>query len=1493
MRLLFLITFSTLLCSAAVSGQASRLVSEDEEGFKDDLIRFMGVNLTSDQEAVKERFLTVWDSIAMRTGLRQQLHHVTNQYAGRGMRPAPDFIRYMRTITAFTSTAEGADRLSGWLGLISGALSNPNIDNEEINRFLEASELIVKERLLFRSGAVRWRLKVGSYSFEAGNSLKLVISNADIICYSQGDSTAIWGTSGNYYPGSHIFYGDGGRVTWEKAGYSPDQVYATLPDSFTINMRRNSYTADSVYLYHNGFFDAPVAGKLTDQAYSVTGSNRMRYPKFETYVHQFEINNIYEEVNYQGGLTFEGEVVMGNGTPHNPARLSLFRNDTLYIVTRSVHFMLMQESASSLESSMTLYLDKDSIYHSNLGFSYSSTNREVSFFRTDSPVSRSPYSNSYHNIDMYFESLQWDMNEPQIRMSRARGASIGTARFESHSFFRRDQFERMLYFDDVHPLYSLRAFAEAYYSETFPIAEFARWLGKPYENVVSMCIELSNRGFLFFDRSSSEVTITDKVGDYISFFGRGVDYDIISFSSEVNAPLDNAILDLRNSNITINGVPRVFLSDSQSVAIFPYNRQMVLTKGRNFTFDGVVAAGLFTIYGHNFSFSYDSFMIDLADIDSIKIAVETGQYDWRGNAVIEEIDNLIQLGSAELFIDAPNNKSGLRGLRRYPIISTTTDSYIFFDRIPGLEGIYAQDEFYFRVDPFTYENIDRYKIEDLNLTGTFHGGEITGSFNHTLIIQPDNSLGVSYHIPSNGIPIYDGKGVMFDYIGMSNEGMRGRGTIERLGGRTGSEEFFFYPDSVIADATQYSITASEHHPYPDLLVEDVKIEWLTDSDELYVYNTPGNRFDIYFNNTMLDGHIVHSPDGLAGAGVIERPDSRLISDHLYFSISEIRADSSDYQLISPSGDGLAFVAENASATIDFSVNETRFNLNTDSSLVRLPEVEFICTMTDFTYDMEDQILHMNHAGAAESSLISPEDLTAIEPDELLSPTFFATNRIRDTIKFHSASAYYNLESDEMTASGISYIPVADALIQPPEGTITVGRRGVIRELKGAVIAINNRHLLHSGNITIESVRSYTGSATYNYITDAGDVYPIYFSEIRVDTLRSGARGYVSIDDQFMLNRWFSFNGDVRLNSLNDHLLFNGAAGINHNCNTVFTETIRFRSEIDPRAVMIPVSDTPRDINENMIFSGTYINTDSTHIYPAFLSRRKSWSDTGIITAEGYLYFDESAGIYRIADISRIVDNSLPGNMVTFDHNYCLLYSEGAIDFGADYDLFLMSAAGNISHDAGEGEVKIRSVIGLEFHFSDRALSIMASDIRGAAGLEAVNIRDDFNMRGMADMFGTEAASTIAEQLGLFGTVRNMPSNYKKQLLINDVTLVWNEESSSFRSTGKIGVGFIGNEAINVYMDGYIEIQRRRAGDMFDIYLKTDDSNWYYFSYFRGNLMTLSSNSTYNTTITEARLRDRRHPESTTRRPFIYMISVDDRLRSFLRRMEEENEEYRQ
>lgn len=1481
----FSITITVIIiCSLSLRGQVVNQFSGDITKFPEELLLFMGKPTTETQESELKRFTVLWDSTAYSTIVKDRIVNVSSQMRERKLRPSPTFYTYINTLLIFFETKQTEEKSLMWLSSLSEIIFDPRYSSSTLDKYIEMTGLIAKDNTIYDSGSTRWKINSGKAEFVRDTSLFITINDATVTCYSAGDSMEIYHFNGTYYPDSFILNCENGQVTWEKAGYNKDEVHAKIL-STNINVTQNTYTCDSAMLTHSLYFKAPVAGKLTDKSAFISSPEEATYPRFETFKQTFKIANLYKDVDYEGGLTLEGSIVRGTGSSFNPASLNLYRNDTLYVKIRSKNFVLSQKSLSSSEVSATIFLDQDSVFHSNVGFSYSPVSREMSLFRTQSPISGSPYFDSFHNLDMYFENLTWDMNSSLMVMSRPKSASVGQARFESVSFYNEKNFFRLMRLEDVHPLYLVRDYAKRYGSETFPVEGFAKWMKMPQEQTTSMCIELANSGYLFYDRSYNEVTVKKKVDDYIACFAKKKDYDDITIDSETSGSDQNAVLDMKNYRMTISGVPAISLSDSQKVAIFPYGNKVVVGKNRSISFDGVVQAGLFTVFGKEFTFKYDTFYIRLQKVDSIIIAVETGEKDAFGKPISERINNIIQLGTAELYIDDPKNKSGLKSYKQYPIINAITFSYIFYDKIPKLEGVYPQTDFYFRVDPFTYSNIDHYTNRDMSLAGEFVGGGILEPMRQTLTIQPDNSLGFSMVVPEEGLPVYSGKGQVFDYLSMSNSGLISSGKLNHLTTVTVADTFRFFPDSMSTRAMSFNMSKDGAGMFPDLVSTDVAIRWLTKNDDWLVKNSRGKDFNMYANGTTMDGLLTLRPSGLRGEGVVNMSDSRITSNTFSFRGMNIDADTSDYYLKALHGSGYGFVATNANSHVNFDTQHTAFSLNTDSSLVVLPEIEYICKMTNFDYNMQAKTLDMWQQGRETTPLMAADELLKIPFKNIEKPTFFSTNNMKDTVSFASGKGTYFLKDEYMKIDNVNYVKVADALIQPGEGSLTISKGAKIKKAENSIIAVSNKHIIHDAGVTIESSAYYTGGGIYDYIDYDGTIQQISFPDIKVDTMATSATGYIPVAQNFMLSPAFTYSGDVSLRAARQHLRFTGAAGIVTNCKGFKTQPVKFSAVIDPNNILIPISDKPRDINDNLVFSGSEVSLDSAGVYPTFLSERMSWSDNLLISSEGFLFFDKGSNRYKIASLEKLSDQSMPGNIVTFDKNYCILSGEGKINFGTNYNLLKLESTGKVIQNSDSTTLSINALIGLSFYFNPEALKMMADEIKMIPTLKSVNLATDFYKKSLRELIGDQAANTISEDLQLYGSVRTMPKEFAYQLFLNDVKLVWDTRTMSFVSKGKIGIGFINGQPMNIYVDGYVELQRKRSGDLLDVYLKANDGTWYWFSYFPGVMMSLSSNRAYDDLISNTKENARRDPGSSGRAPYKYMIGLPDRLSKFLRKME--------
>ena len=132
---------------------------------------------------------------------------------------------------------------------------------------------------------------------------------------------------------------------------------------------------------------------------------------------------------------------------------------------------------------------------------------------------------------------------------------------------------------------------------------------------------LMSRGMVKYDKLTGEVVVLDKGFHYYKSSGKKPDYDDILIPSVIpSAP--NATMSFRDSILTIRGIESFLVSDSLDVIISPKNGELRMLKNRDMQFDGSLDAGNFQFNGSQFTFRYDSFLVNLTNIDSIKLQVE-------------------------------------------------------------------------------------------------------------------------------------------------------------------------------------------------------------------------------------------------------------------------------------------------------------------------------------------------------------------------------------------------------------------------------------------------------------------------------------------------------------------------------------------------------------------------------------------------------------------------------------------------------------------------------------------------------------------------------------------------------------------------------------------------------------------------------------------------------------------------------------------------------
>ena len=119
-------------------------------------------------------------------------------------------------------------------------------------------------------------------------------------------------------------------------------------------------------------------------------------------------------------------------------------------------------------------------------------------------------------------------------------------------------------------------------------------------------------------------------------------------------------------------------------------------------------------------------------------------------------------------------------------------------------------------------------------------------------------------------------------------------------------------------------------------------------------------------------------------------------------------------------------------------------------------------------------------------------------------------------------------------------------------------------------------------------------------------------------------------------------------------------------------------------------------------------------------------------------------------------------------------------------------------------------------------------------------------------------------------------------------MVWNDETRSYRSKGQIGIGSVDKVSVNRRVDGFVEIVHKKTGDALNIYLELEKDQWYFFSYARGLLQTLSYSSAFNEEINK--LKPEKRVKKVKDKPdFEYILSTDRAMKNFVRKMKPQNE----
>lgn len=1478
MKKLFSI-FIFVLTFTVSSSQYVREFSQDTSSYIQELKTLFGTSLMEDEEPVFEGFISTWDSLDHPS--RLDIMEISELMRQRSCRPRPYYIMFLRILEEFHSEGKMHLGYDNWIEGYKRFMGNENTLLKEIVNMNNAVFLMLDESLFYESTSLTWKMTEQSFDFGYDDRLKIYTDENSLVGVSSGDSIVIHDISGYIDPVNQVFVGTRGRVFWDRAGLSRDTVFAILQD-FRLRFNRPEYKADSVMFEHRQLLDSPVTGILEDRITRINNPETAKFPQFKSYKSSYVLKNIVEGIDYRGAISMQGANLAGMGIQGKNALLEISSNDTVRVSMRSQLFLFGKSSILSPNAEVSIYIENDSVYHPDLVMNYNIARELMRLTRSDDYNSQGPYSNSYHQIDMSFDELNWVRTEPVLRMKAALGTALGNGYFESNDFFNMAVYESFQGMDFQNPLADLWTFGDMLGGNTFAVESFASYIAKPAYTIRHQLMQLTKMGFVYFDFENDMVTLRPKLYDFIEASLKRRDYDVIQFVSRTSGGNENALLDLNTRDLTINGIPNIFLSDSQNVRLVPRRNQIIMKRNRNFQFDGVIDAGLFKFYGQNFFFEYDSFKINLQNIDSLSISAQTDKRDASGRFLTTELDNKIENITGELLIDAPLNKSGLESYPEYPIFTSREGSSVYFDEKNIQDGVYDRERFYFELSPFTIDSLDNFRREALKMDGTFVSAGILPPMEMEMSLRPDNSLGFYMRTPEEGIKVFGGKATFYNDIEMSSAGLHGYGSLDYLTSTTWSDDFLFHPDSVMTTSRRFlerEQSGAQSYPYVENTVAG--ITYHPSKDVMYI-NRMEKVFKIYSDDIYFGGNLALRPAGLAGDGILAFSDAQFRSEVFSFQSQRFSADSAGADFRKSRSDDYTFITDDLRIDVDLATREGIFNARAENTLVSMPANMYETRINRVKWFMDRDELMMTQ----ETELPENDLHTGIDSLDINAPSYVSKHPQQDSLHFAARVAYYNYSETLLNAEQVPFMAIGDAYIFPDSGKVQVLEKATIKPFRKARLLANTDsqyHMLHNANLMVDSRIHYRGSADYDYVDEFGNVHTFRMDHVEVDTsIRSFGIGQVAEADSFRLSPYYDYQGEIRMHAEKRYLDFAGGVRLTHDCD-ISKYYLKFKAEINPDSIVIPVERPMQNIALNNIYAGTLKARDSIHIYPTFMSGRKDYFDRNVTYAEGYMYYDKSANSYEIADSAKLADKDNRGNYLALRTDSCDLFSEGVTDLMIEYGRIKLKTVGNAVHKIEPNTLKLNLIMGMDFYFNQEALNIFGRELDSLPGLAPVDLTTDFYQQAITDFAGRAQAERLDTELGLYGSYSEIPDSLDFSILFNDLPLEWNQETRSYRHNGKVGIGIIGDIQVNRKVDAYVEFVERGSGDIFDIYLQVDDNTWYYMAYSPGGFQVLSSNKEFNNLVFELPAKDRKLKSRGRQPSYIYSLASSRRMGLFLDR----------
>lgn len=1036
-----------------------------------------------------------------------------------------------------------------------------------IDKYMASCRSLFVENVLSAKGNSQWLLRDASIGFPSDQAFELTVDGT-LVLASHKDESIINQTKGVYYLEDNHWEGTGGRVDWSRFGVPTEQVFALLPDYYTIDLSRSEYGIDSVVFYDKNFFGEAMLGRFEDKVMVNTPNERTMYPRAFSYRSDYEMPNIFNGVDFRGGFGVMGNQIEVFGGPHSKASFLFKRGGRTVMRAESKRFVMSEDEILKADhAALRLYLldtvtmETDSLYHNNLGFRYNNKKRNIMAYRSEKDFGDAPFHDLYHGMDLFIEAMYWNLGETYIDFMRMEGVNpTSQGELVSVNYFRFNEFKKLQGLDPVHPMVRLERFLSGFDNVErqfrFALGDFASFISFPIEQVLALILRLQAEGFVEYDIETQWVTVLPRYFDVLDASRDSIDFDVIKLQTLTKNRQPNIRIDLNTNDMLVFGLisqldgvedATIALSDRKQVVIVPDNNRIILKKDRNFQFSGGILAGMFEFYTKDCLFSYKDFTIEMNKVDSLRF------YARDGHQVVP-IQGTLERLQGRLKIDQGDNKSSRLETPDYPIFHSEEPAFKFYRKINGgvfhpgaVDSVMTADDlegkFYYRVHPFVIDSLTDFSMRHVRFDGELVSGGIFPDIEEPLVIMDDYSLGFVHQIgngETDSYPMYGDLGRFHQNVVLSENGFVGNGQLDYQTATFNSDRFVFYLDSVSGITNQFRMEPmADGSLYPVANADALKLKWDIHKPELTT-QTIGNPIQLY-GDTQFTGMTRLTPEGYSADGTLRFGLTEFSSENFDFDAQTFVADTADFRLFAADSTTVAFAATNYRANVDFDAQKVQYDYLDGTSTLDFPMNRFICSLKEAEWDMSTNMLNVYNPVESfgdYATATTHEELLAIHSN---ASKFISLVPEHDSLQFYSMSAEYDMTNYIIHAHDVKIIRVADAAVFPYEHDVDINPESKLDPVHGELLAdtLNTYHLIKDAIVNIHSRKHYDAHGVWDYVDAHGTATPILMDTVMPIGGITHAFAHIADTTEFKLSTQFGFQGRLTLKATQRHGLFDG------------------------------------------------------------------------------------------------------------------------------------------------------------------------------------------------------------------------------------------------------------------------------------------------------------------------------------------------------------------